>query len=31
MTAFPKADIQSLRIGIEMMSAPGRKQTSVNG
>ncbi len=27
MSAFPKADIQNMRIDIELMSAIGRKQT----
>jgi hypothetical protein len=27
MTAFPKADVQNIRIGTELMSAYGRKQT----
>ncbi len=27
MTVFPKADVQNVSIGIELMSALGRKQT----
>ncbi len=30
MTAFPKADIQNLGVGVERMSAYGRKQPLVN-
>ncbi len=31
MSAFPKADIQNVRLGIELTAAHGRKQPSVNG
>jgi hypothetical protein len=31
MTAFPKADVQNLRNGIELMSAFGRKPPSASG
>ncbi len=30
MSAFPKADIQNVAVGIEPMSAYGRKQTFIN-
>ncbi len=30
MTARAKADVQDIRVGLELMSASGRKQPSVN-